>query len=112
MIAGSFRKHVLRRRSGSGNEAILRHLNKRVDVGQLVAPELLPPPGSSVAEPDLHSGFCQLGALGQLFPGVDVGVVGPFESALQLLQLLRRESSATPPLLPFDFQPGLGVTVR
>ena len=48
----------------------------------------------------LHPGLCEFGPLGELLPGVDVGVVCPLEGPLQLLQLLCGEGGPTAPLLP------------
>ena len=60
----------------------------------------------------LYAGLRQLGPLGQLLAGVDVGVVGPLEGLLQLLQLLRREGGAAAALLPLQGQARLRVHVR
>ena len=104
MITRSFRKHVLRRRSRSGNKTVLRHGNESVDVGQLVTSQLFSPPRPSVAEPDLHPGLGQFGALCELLPRVDVRVVRPFEGALQFFQLLGSESCTAASLLAFHLQ--------
>jgi len=69
-----------------------------------------PPP--AVPPAYLDPGLGELGPLGQLLAGVDVGVVGPLEGPLQLLQLLRREGGATAPLLPLQRQVGLRLHVR
>lgn len=61
---------------------------------------------------NLHSGLRELRPLGQLLPGVDVGVVRPLESFLQLLQLLGREGGAAAPLFPLQGQVRLRVHVR
>ena len=62
--------------------------------------------------PYLYPGLGQFGPLGQLLPGVDVGVVGPLERLLQLPQLLGAEVSPTAALLPLHGKPGLGLRVR
>ena len=66
----------------------------------------------SPSTPHLYSGLSELGPLGQLLPGVDVGVVRPLERSLQLLQLLRREGGATAPLLPLQGEVRLRLHVR
>ena len=60
----------------------------------------------------LHTGLRQLGVLGQLLAGVDVGVVGSLEGPLQLNQLLSRKGGAAPPLLPLQGQAGLRLHLR
>lgn len=60
---------------------------------------------------NLYSGFCELCPLSQLLPGVDVWVMCPFKSLLQLLQLLRREGGATAPLFPLQGQVGLRIYI-
>lgn len=47
--------------------------------------QLLPQPGSSVAEPHLDPSLGQLRSLGQFFPGVDVRVLGPLECSFQFV---------------------------
>ena len=60
----------------------------------------------------LDPGLGQLGPLGQLLAGVDVGVMRPFKGLLQLLQLFRRKGGPTPPLLPLQGEVRLRVHVR
>ena len=60
----------------------------------------------------LYPGLAELGALAQLLARVDVGVLGPLERLLQLVQLVGREGGAGPPLLPLQGDPGLSLRVR
>ena len=59
----------------------------------------------------LNPGFAELCPLCQLFPGVDVWVLRPLEGPLQLLDLVGVEGGPTPPLLPLQRNPRLGVNV-
>ncbi len=56
---------------------------------------------------NLYSRFCEFCPLSQLLSGVDVWVMRPFKSLLQLLQLLSGEGGATASLLPLQGQVGL-----
>lgn len=61
---------------------------------------------------NLHSGLRELRPLSQLLSGVDVWVMCPLKSFLQLLQLLGREGGAAASLFPLERQVGLRVHVR
>lgn len=71
-----------------------------------------PTPGLVSGMSDLYSCLREFRPLGQLFSGVDVRVMRPFKSLLQLLQLLSGEGGATASLLPLQGQVGLRVDVR
>lgn len=58
--------------------------------------------GSSVREPHLDPGFGQLGALRQLFPGVNVWILGTFERLFQFVQLIGGEGGAGTTLFAFQ----------
>ena len=60
----------------------------------------------------LYPGLAELGALTELLARVDVGVLGPLEGLLQLVQLVGREGGAGPPLLPLERDPWLSLRVR
>ena len=60
----------------------------------------------------LYPGLAELGALTELLARVDVGVLGPLERLLQLVQLVGREGGAGPPLLPLERDPRLSLRVR
>lgn len=60
---------------------------------------------------NLYSGLCKFRPLSQLLSGVDVRIMRPFESLLQLFQLLGGESGAAAPLLPFKRQVGLRIDI-
>ena len=60
----------------------------------------------------LNPGLAELGALTELLARVDVGVLGPLERLLQLVQLVGREGGAGPPLLPLERDPWLSLRVR
>jgi hypothetical protein len=49
--------------------------------------------------------------LGEFLAGVDVRVLRPLESPLQLLQLVSREGGSTAALLPLQRDPGFGLRV-
>lgn len=76
------------------------------------AATLQPNAGSVSVMSDLYSRLREFRPLGQLFSGVDVWVMCPFESLLQLLQLLSGEGGATASLLPLQGQVGLRIDVR
>lgn len=59
----------------------------------------------------LYSGLCEFCPLGQLLSGVDIWVMCPFKSLLQLLQLLSGEGGATASLLPLQGQVGLWIYI-
>lgn len=61
---------------------------------------------------NLHSGLRELCPLSQLLSGVDVWVMCPLKSFLQLLQLLGREGGAAASLFPLQGQVWLRVHVR
>lgn len=82
-----------------------------VEGAQLLGVELLPEPGPSVGEPDLHSRLGQFGLLGELFSGVDVGVLGAAEGPLQGLQLFAGEGRAGSSLFAFQSDSGFGFGV-
>lgn len=60
--------------------------------------------GTVTGMSNLHSGLCEFCPLSQLLSGVDVWVMCPFKSLLQLLQLLSGEGGATASLLPLQGQ--------
>lgn len=53
---------------------------------------------------NLYSRLCEFCPLSQLLSGVDVWVMCPFKSLLQLLQLLSCKGGATASLLPLQGQ--------
>lgn len=53
---------------------------------------------------NLYSRLCEFRPLSQFLSGVDVWVMRPFKSLLQLFQLLGGEGGATAPLLPLQGQ--------
>lgn len=59
----------------------------------------------------LYSRLCEFRPLSQLLSGVDVWVMRPFKSLLQLLKLLGGEGGATAPLLPLQRQVGLRIHI-
>lgn len=59
----------------------------------------LSPLSSAVLEPNLYSGLGELSPQCQLFPDIDIRVVGLLEDFLELLQLHAGEGGAVPPLL-------------
>lgn len=61
---------------------------------------------------NLHTSLGEFGPLSELFSGVDVGVVRPLESFLQLLQLFGCEGGTTASLLPLQGQVGLRLHIR
>lgn len=61
---------------------------------------------------NLHTSLGEFGPLSELFSGVDVGVVRPLKSFLQLLQLFGREGGTTASLLPLQGQVGLRLHIR
>lgn len=76
-----------------------------------VRSQLLPQPRPPVAEPHLDPRLGQLRPLRQLLPRVNVRVLRPLERLLELVQLVRREGRARPPLLPLQRNPRLGLAV-
>lgn len=69
-------------------------------------------PMCTVSPSNLHSGLRELRPLSQLLPGVDVWVMRPLKSFLQLLQLLSREGGAAASLFPLQGQVWLRVHIR
>jgi hypothetical protein len=59
----------------------------------------------------LYPRFCESSPLGEFLAGVDVRVLCPLESPLQLLQLVSRERGAAATLLPLKRDPGFGLRV-
>jgi len=51
----------------------------------------------------------QFGSLGELFSGINVGVLGPLKGALKLFQLVRSECGTRSSLFPFQRDSWLGV---
>ena len=59
----------------------------------------------------LYSGLAKLGPLTELLPGINIRVLGPLKSLLQLVQLVGGEGGAGAPLLPLERDPGLCLRV-
>jgi len=70
--------------------------------GGVVGTDLFAESSSAVAEPHLNAGLGEFGALGQLLPGVDVGILGPVEGPFQFVHLLRCERRPMAALLLFQ----------
>ncbi len=60
---------------------------------------------------NLYSRLREFCPLSKLLSGVDVWVMRPFKSLLQLLQLLSGEGGATASLLPLQGQVGLRIYI-
>lgn len=60
----------------------------------------------------LHSRLSEFSHLGQLFSGVNIRVMGSFESLLQFLQLLGRKRGTTSALLPLEGEVRLRLHIR
>lgn len=60
----------------------------------------------------LHSRLSEFSHLGQLFSGVNIRVMGSFESLLQFFQLLGRKRGTTSALLPLEGEVRLRLHIR
>ena len=56
------------------------------------------------AHANLYASLREAGPLGEVLSRIDVGVVGSFESLLELIELVRRERRSISTLLPVQFE--------